>query len=643
MIIHEPTVARVTDTASNESKTLSNLTPLMREPATQPNRRSVLQFSLAGMAGLGTVGLPTGDHGAFAARTTDPVSMAMHIHASFSEGVASMDAHLGKAQQLGVDVIWWTEHDVRQAAYGYRQAVDFTGQNEPEGNNSWSWQPRAYNNPVRAEHQFVAYPKSPSSEQPGALRIEAQAASGASWSGYNLGASAGNSTYSTSYIDTTLELDVLAENLDEDGKVVVEIVSSHRPATAGRPAGQYRLQYQIGGSAPGRTHQTLEDGLLGIVQVPLNGGPTWTSIRMELQEDHNALWPDTVPGDASLHRLSVGVMARNGATARVVVDRLRFIRTRQQVADPQAYSVDLVRSLVRQYRSRYPGVAQFSAAEVSMVLHLNAFGGDRTLPAFQSDYAVRDSSFAGQQAIVDFLHQHGATVCLNHPLLGSGGSNALAERLITSRGVRADVIEIGMHSNNDTLIRVFDTAARNGVFMTANGTTDDHSSFGWGKPASWLTGVWSPSLRRGALCQAMRAGRAWFYDPMYWNGSFDLLVDGQAQMGSVLFTSHRTLPVQVDATALPDGGFLELVTGVCDFAGPSQLAPLNTTRSLPARSTARGVWSTTVERGQGVYVRAVVRRSTGDIVGFSNPVWVLPKRLEDTVRVSRERQVGSLA
>ena len=45
-----------------------------------------------------------------------PTRMAMHVHASFSEGSASMQAHLAEAERTGVDVIWWTEHDHRMVA-----------------------------------------------------------------------------------------------------------------------------------------------------------------------------------------------------------------------------------------------------------------------------------------------------------------------------------------------------------------------------------------------------------------------------------------------------------------------------------------------------------------------------------------------
>ncbi len=70
-------------------------------------------------------------------------SMAMHIHSSFSEGVGSMEAHLQQAQQNAVDVLWWTDHDHRMQAAGYRNVVHFTSLTAEKGDGpAWSWQRR---------------------------------------------------------------------------------------------------------------------------------------------------------------------------------------------------------------------------------------------------------------------------------------------------------------------------------------------------------------------------------------------------------------------------------------------------------------------------------------------------------------------
>jgi hypothetical protein len=138
----------------------------------------------------------------------------------------------------------------------------------------------------------------------------------------------------------------------------------------------------------------------------------------------------------------------------------------------------------------------------------------------------------------------------------------------------------------------------------------------------------------------MSAGRAWFYDPLRWNGELDLLVNGHVPMGGVLMTRHRRVPLQVTATRLPRAGALELVAGRCDRAGAGQLQPLNSTQRIPASMVVSGRWTTDIIRGGGVYVRVMVRAEDGTIAGFSNPVWILPARLTGEIPVPSMRRHG---
>ena len=77
------------------------------------SRRRVLQgaASAATLAGVGVAIGPMIGRAAQVNAAEVPIRMAMHIHASFSEGTASMQAHLAEAERTGVDVIWWTEHE----------------------------------------------------------------------------------------------------------------------------------------------------------------------------------------------------------------------------------------------------------------------------------------------------------------------------------------------------------------------------------------------------------------------------------------------------------------------------------------------------------------------------------------------------
>src|SRR5262245_43503584 len=109
------------------------------------SRRSFL--GTAGVA-VGSLGLPasvssaraTAPSAAGAHRGLKPVNMAMHIHASLSEGTASMAAHLDQATKFGVDVLWWTDHDFRMSAHGHTTAVGFEGPSEGADTTLWQWQ-----------------------------------------------------------------------------------------------------------------------------------------------------------------------------------------------------------------------------------------------------------------------------------------------------------------------------------------------------------------------------------------------------------------------------------------------------------------------------------------------------------------------
>jgi hypothetical protein len=594
------------------------------------DRRHLL--AAGGLAGVGTLGVPLGaDADPFPKAVTDPVSMAMHIHASFSEGIASMDAHLDQARRHGVDVIWWTDHDFRLTAHGYRQAIGFDGQHEREGHWDLTWKQVRSGGLADADLAFVSSPDNPR-ESGQKMRVTATATPNAAWSTYELEAKAQNAVYSTSYCDTTVELDVMQLAGGNDSRIVMEIVSSHRPARAGRPAGQYRIQYRIGGPV-GRS--TERRGLVGVVGLPPIEPGSWRTVTLDPRADHAARWPDTVADDASLWRLRLGVQVRNGDTAAVLFDRLRFHRGRDSGLDP----VEKLDEIIDAYRERYPRIAQYSAAEISLVLHLNAFGGTGQLPEYDSPQAVKNSSVKAQRAMVSWLHSQGAVVSLNHPMAGANGPADLARRLIATRGQGADVIEIGCGRSPLIMGRILDAASRNGVFLTANGATDDHRGINWmGKRRRWLTRVWAPTKQQADLCAALKRGRAWFYDPLRWDGLFDLRAGGATPMGHVRFTDRRTTEVSVLASDLPAGSHLRVVVGKCDFAGPQHVKPVNRLVVAPARNLRSGRLTTSIRTGVGVYVRAMVVLASGKVAGFSNPLWILPEAKRDHVHVPAGRR-----
>ncbi|WP_319460172.1 hypothetical protein [Micromonospora sp. RTP1Z1] len=581
----------------------------MGEGQPRLNRRSLL-VAAGGLAVAG-VGVPVS-----LAATADPpppppggrrpISMAMHIHASFSEGIASYAAHLDQARRNDVDVIWWTDHDFRVAAHDHRRMVHFDGAEELEGGLAWTWKASTEGQLAASAADFVDSPHA-TDDSAKTLRLTATG-DGILW----YAGQAWNWTHTGNISDTTLHLDVLPETSGPDAILLVEIALSHHPARAGRPAGQHILRYRIGTERAGQS----TDDLLGTVDLPAPPGQ-WRRHTFALVEDVRRLWPDLVAGDNSLRGLRLGVSVNASARGSFVVDRLAFDRARRAGQAGE----DLRAEVLRGYDGAFPGVTHHRAYEVSLVRHLNWFGGDQTLPAFPSP-PYRDNDVTRTARMIEFLHSHGGVVCWNHPL-DVENRESLARLMVERNNLGADLVEIGRGPLADHLWAL-DVAARNAVFFTAVGVTDDHDGTDWrGRGDRHVTYVWAPSTDRDDLVAALRAGQAWFTDLARYRGALDIELNGRTAMGAVAVTDAAELTVRLLATDLPAGASLEAVIGTVDLAGVRDLTPANRTTRISIGQLRPGWYDLRVTPGDGTYVRTQVRSADGTILGASNPTWLL--------------------
>lgn len=541
--------------------------------------------------------------------TRRAIAMAMHIHASFSEGTASYEAHLQQAREHGVDVIWWTDHDFRVAAHHHRQAVGFDGLSEFEGELEWTWAEQREGALADARAEFVDQPTT--SDEPGrAMRLWARGGpgGGALWQA----ATAWNWTYSINLADTTLELDVLPEEVSAGAALVFEIASSYHPARGGRPAGQYTLRYRIGADEPG----WHADGLAGTVDLAAPVGE-WTRLVLRPVDDFARLWPDLVASDNSLHQLRLGVTVADTDSASFVVDRLRFDRGK----GAGAAGMELRREVLSHYAEEYPDVTHHEAFEVSLVRHLNWFGGELTLPRLPSP-PFRDNDPELMASMVEFMHARGAVVQWNHPL-DVETPESLAQLMIERDAFGVDLVEIGREPF-DGLLQVFDTAARNAIFFTATGVSDDHAGRDWlDQRSNWITCVWAHSTSVPDLTDALRAGNAWFCDPARWRGELDIRLDERSALGRVLVTDAASVPVRFVLTNPPADGQLELILGTVDRAGVGDPSPHYDSQLVPATDAPGAGFQLDVEPGDGRYVRTQLRAADGTIIAVSNPAWLL--------------------
>lgn len=592
----------------------------MTQPLTSPHPHAHDWGASPGRAvqGLGrAVGVPgSGADGS-------PVSMAMHLHAAFSEKTASFEAHLSEARRLGVDVLWWTDHDFRVNAHGYRDAVGFDGLSEDGAVpvQGWEWVEEREGDLGVAEATFVDEPHSP--DEPGrAMRLVAGAAGSAPATLWFHGEAA-NLRYSTCLADTTVELDVFPYALSGSSRLVIEIQSSFHPARAGRPAGRYVVRYELGeGSPSAEPGRSLEgDGLVGVVELTAQAHQ-WRRLALRPVDDIAALWPDLVAGDNSLVHLRIGARSA-GDRADVVVDRLRFHRAERE----GRASLDLRRRILEAYVGEFPQVRQYESLEVSLTRHMNWFGGDLMMPRYPGDIVQRDFDPDLAWSVADLIHSNGGLVSWNHPLgkmYQPQTKEDLAAIVVRSNALGCDVVEVGNNPDIDEMLWVFDVACSHGIFFTASGVSDDHTAEDWmDQKHNYLTHVWAPSVELPDVMGALRSGRSWFARAE-WRGTFDIEAGGVDAMGGVIMGAGATVPARIIATDLPKDSTLEIVTGTVDSsAGPSTDT---TSMAIAAADLPASGYGLDLRTGPtGSYVRAQLRDATGRVAAASNPVWALPE------------------
>jgi hypothetical protein len=589
------------------------------------SRRRLLQAGAAlgvvGVAGVGIVELGgRGGSGAVPAPAEGahrPVRMAMHIHSSFSEGPATMMTHLDQAERHGVDVLWWTDHDFRMEGYGYTRTIACDGTDEGQ---QMSWKPVQMEQ-GKVEATGRAFLPAPGAGDGKALRIGAKSVDIA-WGSIAMKALTGNLLYNTNLADTTMTVEMLAEHVSDNATALMQIRSSYRPATHGRPAGNYVVHYRLGPTS-GRV---LEKPLRGVVQVKATG--SWQTLTVDPVADMKLFWPDIEPRDSALYDLRFGVRVRNGAAADAWFRNVTFTRARYK--NPLRWGPDLQRELTAIYASKYKNVVVYPSSEVSLVRHINVFGSDPELFRYTGP-AVKDGSQQALEAMVQWYRSRGALVQYNHPPATSGAE------LVAYRGFGCGLMEVGRDSHykkdrtgkNTILgnrIDMFDAAARNAVFLTATGATDDHVGIDWAQPGDgaqrYVTSVWSTSIDRAELCRALSAGRAWWHDLLLWpDGQLDLFVDSKPAMGQAWRTNRKSAKVTVLARGVPADAHVHVIIGQCDQAGTT---PAIADSTLSARSFRSGGHEITLHRHSGQYLRVEVHDASDRVIGFGNAFWLLP-------------------
>src|SRR3954454_5739792 len=575
------------------------------------------------------------DH-ALAATGQSAFSMAMHIHSSFSEMSGSMESQLIQAQLNNVDVLWWTDHDHRMEQAGFRNAVHFTSlTDEATDGKPWHWQQETAGSLTSdSGGRIVDSPASPNDPVArGSLSLTAQSTSTARASlGFYADSRSARLNYQGNLYGQTLTVDILPTDIGPDAYLELALTTSYHGPSGGRPAGIYTVAYHFGGARKAGTRSTVD--LTAIVNVPVVPNE-WNTVALTPCDDIAALWPDLPPQDFASWKLNLNAVS-TGGLARGFFDYLRFGR-RYTSGD---VLLQTQKSIGAAYASRYPTVAQRQGLEISLFNpHLNWFGGAVSLPDY-TGITSSDSYVELMKDQVSAVHGAGGVVSYNHPY-GTGAQAALPQAtqdeqlteigrtLLDNKALGCDILEVGYPLKGGVEIGrhlgLWDILNRNAMFLTGNGTSDDHGGQDWkGIQNNWITSVWASDNSEAQLIAALQAGRAWAGSLASFAGTLDLLVDGTCPMGSASVSAVGSRNLQVLATGLPADATLQVLRGGVDFAGRADPRPnTSVVASYPASALTGGSVVTKIDTRKSCFVRTQVKDSTGAVIAFSNPVWLL--------------------
>jgi hypothetical protein len=573
-------------------------------------------------------------------------SVGLHVHASFSESSGSMEWQTDQAQQAGVDVLWWTDHDWRLARFNHTKGFDFETA-FLDAANSRIEQPDAaflgeelYWEARGGAHNFTDYSvvDSVSFQGARAMRIATEeffpSASFSAGAHFNQTASLYQNTYSVA-ARVKLAFAVLPETLDPaDGRFVLEVFLS------ARPSGAHRLRYVMGSMA-GESASS----------IPLAFTPgVWNQYQVDVLADaiaqYSAGGADSLRvQDNSLVTVRIGLETRNGHIPVVFFDDYRILSDSTLTGDDL---LDRSRDIAAYYEPIYTGVGHFVGSEISRYRaqpHLNAFAANHVLV----DYGTHPFSDSLYYAI-DQVHAQDGLVSLNHHF-GTGiyadttetQANKDARLLFAKRGLIAnraygvDLLEVGYRVRGGIdlprFVDLWDALNANTVFLTGTGVTDTHgpSLFnGWGPHIpgngnfenNFTTWLYTDGPSETDFLAAMESGRAFFGDPWIFDGTLDVVTPEGFRMGQVVLTDRTRQDVIVDVTGAPAGTEARLLQMEIRDNPPASYTTVQVLRDEILSAPVAGALNDTVnvDTALSSYVRVELSTPADGTFAFSNPL-----------------------
>jgi hypothetical protein len=553
-----------------------------------------------------------------------PVSVQMHVHASMSEGNGSWRAANVHAKKIGLDVLWWSDHDWRMAYHTYNRAFGFEGPDlstvvstyyEPgtdmdaaagnEERMTITLAPHRLNGSVKDGIGRTTTERATE----GTRSFEVAAAAAAEgWQPYLYEIDGTRRTMKRSLASNVkLSFAVFANAGDHAAAVRVDLSQQPPDMKAG-------AIYYVLTEAADSDLKSIEDADAHTKVVRLPFQPeSWNRVNVDVTRDADRLQLGGI--DNAMVAVSFGVLAR-GARARAFFDDYVI----QHELQGEALR-DVARAMAARYQKEY-GVINYVGQELSFQAHMNPLG--ERVPMI--DHLKHPAGLNARDTSA-FVHANGGILSLNH-IFGTNAPppgvdtkdpesvRAFEDRrigeLTENRVYGADILEVGYPTRvlpMTSFLRVWDALSGAGVDVVGNGISDTHGSVaGWYDGNNFISWVWTRSASMADIVDGFRRGDVYFGDPVQFKGTLTLTTSDGHRMGSVVVTKKPEHVVTVKIEGLPPGARARTV--VNGKAGGDE---------TPGRSTLER--RVRVDTSAPAFVRVEAYTADGRPLVFSNPIY----------------------
>ncbi|MCZ6597280.1 MAG: hypothetical protein O7B99_06570 [Planctomycetota bacterium] len=513
-------------------------------------------------------------------------SVQMHLHGSFSEGVGSIASQTHEAASVGVDALWWTDHDWRIARYRHVSRFDFEALVEPAfTGESWTpslqyeqdevklvlldspdedgYAPPSLGSFSLADYQIVA--DGSAFEGMASLLVRGRSSAPDFDPLYVSLVADRNRTNRSLAADVSLLLAIRPFEVSEDARISVLVMLSDHPANPSVPIhSRYWIQYVL----DNETSEPTLEGSTFRVPVPFSTG-WWNAFRFDVTRDAEMGFPFIEAEDNSLVQVFFGVETRNNALAAAFFDDLRILQ--EESGDSM-----LARQwdMLARKEVENPGVRQLQGVEISYFLpHLNEFGLEPVVHDYDELEALSGLATGGwisdvdaymefvAHYMVDDAHQRGALVSYNHMFGFLAESTAqtkeeMLQVLVDNQLYGADILEIGYRDRGEhelgDYLWIWDQLALQGLYPIGTGVSDSHG----GPEGHWTTNennfvswIYARSPTSVHLLHGLASGRVFFGDIALFDGLVDVHTSDGFGMGTIVVTDEA----QANVTFRIDG------------------------------------------------------------------------------------------